>query len=135
MQVPKQKHSDADDFTGPVSFPARKSHPVTSHIAAEKIISSGKREAYWLQIMDWLLSRSVFLPNRAITSAELAHHSGIPHPACHKRLPELLRKGKVAHGLPRICKVTGSLSNTWYAVIKATAKPIPAHVEQPGLFE
>lgn len=100
-------------FDGPdgrLEFPrARASDPITSHEAADRVtddgIAHGQRAA--------ILKKVHQLPGS--TASEIGRalgHAG-NHVAC-RRLPEILERGLVKRGVPRICTVTSFRAATWW---------------------
>jgi hypothetical protein len=99
---------------------ARRSDPVTSHLAAERIKASGKLGEQQRVVLD-LVRRYP-----GCTSAELAAHHAICcgdlagtdrwriyRPMIARRLSELagphIRRGK-----PRVCRINGTPAGTWH---------------------
>ena len=97
---------------------ARSGDEITSHLAAAKLTESGKRNSQKMEILRWMRAALVTGEFSAMTSAEIASYSGIPHPSVHKRLPDLLRDGLVRKWHIRKCQVTGNECRTWYAVTR-----------------
>ncbi len=87
---------------------ARTSDPATSKAAAKVLTRSGQRDSSKAKVLAQLRQAGT-----ALTSAELASRSGIPHPTVHKRLPDLRRDGLVGNGPARKCGITGRQSLTW----------------------
>jgi hypothetical protein len=86
---------------------ARRSDPVTSHLAAERVKPKLRKqqEAVLAALTRWPGS----------TAVELAKVAGLDRYLVSRRLPELVpvwaRRGK-----PRVCTVAGTIQGTWYAV-------------------
>ncbi|HXA25596.1 MAG TPA: hypothetical protein VNW90_25235 [Acetobacteraceae bacterium] len=91
---------------------ARKGDPVTSHIAAEKLVESGKWRGQKGVVLTWMREHKID-KDHSLTASEMARESNIRHPVCHKRLPDLEAAGWVRKCVKRICKVTGELCWTW----------------------
>lgn len=95
---------------------ARNTDPESSHIAADRITSSGKRETHQRQILD-LLRRC-----DGRTSAELAalaQREGMVHLDRHevaRRLPELATAGAVRRGAQVTCRENGTKATSWWCV-------------------
>lgn len=99
----------ADNFDIPL---ARAGDPVTSHIAAEKLKDSGKWRGQKMRVLTWMRENKIN-DGTDLTASEMARDSGIPHPTCHKRLPDLEDAGWVVKCRKRVCRVTGELCWTW----------------------
>jgi hypothetical protein len=91
---------------------ARAGDPVTSHIAADKLKESGKWRGQKGIVLTWMREHKIDEAH-SLTASEMARESGIRHPVCHKRLPDLESAGWVRKCGKRICKVTGELCCTW----------------------
>lgn len=89
---------------------ARKSDPITSHLAAEQIEESGDAESH----RRILLAAVRQWPGK--TCGELAHLVLMRREPCGKRLPELRRAGLVRNGPERICSEQGTRQMTWEPV-------------------
>jgi hypothetical protein len=99
---------------------ARAGDPVTSHIAAAKLVESGKWRGQKGRVLTWMREHEIGLlksktvdPASSLTANEMSKESGIPHPTCHKRLPDLETAGQVKKCIKRICRQTGELCWTW----------------------
>lgn len=99
---------------------ARPSDPVTSHIAAAKLVQSGKWRGQKGLVLTWMRENEIGMlkgeivdEKSSLTSNEMARESGIRHPTCHKRLPDLEKAGWVMKCVKRTCRVTGELCWTW----------------------
>jgi CRP-like cAMP-binding protein len=86
---------------------ARRSDPVTSHLAAEQITASGARSKQAAACL------AAVRMNPGSTSAELAVAAGIDRYTAARRLPELRARGEVSNGPARLCRVTGRAALTW----------------------
>lgn len=88
---------------------ARRTDPVTSHIAARAVTESGKREGQCLAI----LALVRIWPRK--TSAELARISqgAFDRYQTARRLPELEKAGLVRKGIARTCGVNGTQAHEW----------------------
>lgn len=53
------------------------------------------------------------LSNPGHTHAEIAEATGLKASAVHKRLPELREAGFIFNGEQRMCRINGTLMNTW----------------------
>ncbi len=95
-----------------LSFPgaepiARNVDPGTSHLSAEYLTESGKRDAQKRLVLDAVIN----YPN--MTSRELAEITGIDNEVFHKRLPDLRRDGWLWSGDPRECRITHRHALIW----------------------
>lgn len=88
---------------------ARRTDPVTSHLAAEQHTASGKRAAQ--QVLTVAAVRA--FPGR--TSFELAMATNHDRYMLARRLPEVVCAGLVRKGDPKRCSVTGKTALTWWA--------------------
>jgi len=90
---------------------ARRRDPVTSHIAAEKITDSGKRQSQSDRVYAALKDHD------GATSAEIGVIVGDRHMAA-RRLPDPsnIHRIRQDRNRMRICKQTGSLSVTWWII-------------------
>src|SRR5262245_17677291 len=86
---------------------ARVDDPGTSHLAAERLKDSGKWQTQKMQVLTWMRECGIADEHSSLTSSELAMASGIRHPVCHKRLPDLRKEGLVCMVKQRECHVTG----------------------------
>lgn len=99
------------DGSGHLSEPlARRTDPITSHLAAKKHRDSGKADCHAAIV----LAEVRKIPGE--TSAELAQWSGLDRHEAARRLSDLERKGFVKKGDKRICRLRGSLMVTWFPV-------------------
>ena len=103
-------------------WPARKTDPVTSHIAAERMERTGARSAQQDRVLQ-LVQR---FPGR--TSCELATHGELKHHQISRRLPELESAGVIVRGKARQSTATGNTALTWEPVVAS----VP---EQQSLFQ
>lgn len=89
---------------------ARATDPATSHVAAARVTASGAagRQA--------AVVRAALGAHPGVTSAELAAACGLDRYQTARRLPELRKLGQARNGGPRVCRVTGKLALTWWAV-------------------
>lgn len=91
---------------------ARAGDPVTSHIAAQKLVESGKWRGQKGLVLTWMREHQIDAEH-SLTASEMARDSGIRHPTVHKRLPDLELAGWVTKCGKRTCKVTGEYCCTW----------------------
>ena len=92
---------------------ARRTDPVTSHEAAEHAEQTGIIAGQQKIVLD-LVRR-----HPGNTSAELAWSDdaqGLDRYAIARRLPELVRLGKVRRGEARVCSESGRRAVTWEVV-------------------
>lgn len=89
---------------------AASSDPISSHIAAAEVTSSGRRASQKAAIVTWLR-----IQERPLTSMEIAHAAGLDRYMCARRLPDLERDGLVERGPMRICAESGRPAITWRA--------------------
>ena len=95
---------------------ARTGDPVTSHLAADRLVESGKWRSQKALVLGWMRDHSIIDDTRSLTAHEIAAFSNIAHPVCHKRLPDLEKEFWVAKAVKRDCGVTGELCWTWRVV-------------------
>lgn len=92
---------------------ARKTDPLSSHLAAREMEGSGsatdQRLACFMEVMR--------TPGQ--TAAEIADSIGMERHAPSRRLPELREGGLVDNGKSRICRKTKHLSLTWFPAGKS----------------
>ena len=89
---------------------ARRTDPVTSHLAAAGNLLSGanaSQRAACLAAME---------DGVGMTSDEIAAAAGVTPHVSGRRLPELERAGLVVRGPARVSKVGGRLGTTWVKV-------------------
>jgi len=87
---------------------ARTNDPITSHLAAEKVTSSGKRHTNMLAVIDAVCMHP------GLTSAELAQYTPLDRYEVARRLPEAERTHAVVKGEKRQCTMTGNTATTWW---------------------
>jgi len=92
---------------------ARAFDPETSHLAGERLKESGKWQSQKQMVLAWMREHRIVDAASSLTSNELARLSGIRHPTCHKRLPDLRKDGLVTTAVQRECQVTGEQAWTW----------------------
>ena len=87
---------------------SRRNDPQTSRIAAASLRASGElgRQA------KAVLEATTRWPGS--TAVELAAKAGLDRYAVSRRLPELLRDGKVTRGGARVCRENGRPQSTWW---------------------
>ena len=97
---------------------ARRTDPITSHIAAADHVQSGANDKQKFLVLTFL-RRYVASLNRYPTSAELADKYGMDRHMVAKRLPDLEREGLVAKDecmgqlTKRKCTVNGTTACIW----------------------
>jgi hypothetical protein len=89
---------------------ARKTDPVTSHIAAQEITHEGTREKQAAIVLD-LVRR---YPGN--TSMELSQYCNLDRYQIARRLADLEHAGEVEKGIMRVCSVSGRMAVTWRIV-------------------
>jgi hypothetical protein len=99
-----------DDSDPPL---ARQGDPGTSHLAGERLKESGKWQSQKMLVLRWMTNHWIVDERRSLTASELADVSGIRHPVCHKRLPDLRKDGLVCCSVKRECRITGEQAWTW----------------------
>lgn len=92
---------------------ARGGDPVTSQMAADRLKESGKWRSQKSQVLAWMRENKINNAESSLSANELAQRSGIRHPVCHKRLPDLEYDGLVKKCIKRTCRVTGEYIWTW----------------------
>jgi len=92
-------------FDAPLS---RNKDCITSFLAAEKLLRSGKLRGQRKAVL-----RALRL-NDGSTSAEISAKIGSDRYVASRRLPELEKAGLCARGQIRLCKVTRSSCLTWW---------------------
>lgn len=85
---------------------ARNTDPVTSHIAAHRIVKSGKQKSGMANILNCIQS----YPNS--TGGEIARKLGIDYTECQRRISDLVNAHKVVRGAARVCDVKQSKCST-----------------------
>lgn len=100
-----------DLFTDAQVHPrARKSDPLTSHLAAAEGEKSGRFKAQAKQVLEAVKA----FPGR--TSRELAREAKMDRYVFARRLPELETDGEVRKGEPRECWVGKRQAVTWWGL-------------------
>ena len=89
---------------------ARNADPLSSHVAAEEVAASGRRDSQKREILEWLRSHAGDGP---VTSMELARSAGLDRYVVARRLPDLERDGLVRRCAMRECGVSGRPAITW----------------------
>ena len=106
---------------------SRREDDSTSHVAAAKLVKSGKHETKKSRVFAALVQYP------ETTHSELSHDSGIADPTCWRRLSDLMNDGVVIKCGTRVCRVTGNKCNIWRVLtpdeIAERAKPKPAQQE------
>ena len=82
--------------------------PVSSHLAAAEITSSGRRASQKAAIVSWLRGQS-----HPLTSMEIAHAAGLDRHLVARRLPDLERDGMVERCALRECRASNRPAITW----------------------
>ena len=101
--------------TGPIhSCPwwerARRTDPATSYEAARRVERTGKADSHRRLVVEAVRAYP------GSTGAEIAMHANLERHEASRRLPECREMGLVRNGEARKCRVTGSLSLTWWTV-------------------
>lgn len=91
-------------------LPARTADIDTSHAAAAHVVSSGQQAAQQDQA-----ARAV-TQNAGMTSNELSQATGLDRYMLARRLPELMKEGRVYRGPNKPCAVSGRTACTWWPV-------------------
>jgi len=86
----------------------RRSDPVTSYLAAEKLRLSGRLRGQRRAVYEALRK------NDGATSAEISSILGHDRYLASRRMCELERRGLIVRGKPRVCRVTGNKCLTWW---------------------
>ena len=86
----------------------RKSDPLSSYIAEDKITKSGKRGNQCRLVYDFVRCFE------GSTSRELEWMMDLPEVA-HRRLPDLEKANLVKRGISRVCKVCRQTCLTWWS--------------------
>jgi len=92
---------------------ARKSDPVTSALAAERVEANGTAEDQRSRVLRFVQQRP------GLTSAEIAHAMQMQRQQPARRLPELAKEEQVNRGGKRTCSVAGTLAVTWWPAKEA----------------
>ncbi|MCO7398291.1 winged helix-turn-helix domain-containing protein [Stenotrophomonas maltophilia] len=82
----------------------------TSHAAGAHVVSSG------LQAVQQDKAARAVTQNPGMTSHELAQATGLDRYMLARRLPELIKEGRVYRGQSRRCKVSDRSACTWWPV-------------------
>ena len=93
---------------GQVAPLAANNDPLSSHLAAAELTSSGRRASQKAEIVTWLRTQE-----SPLTSMEIAHAAGLDRYMVARRLPDLERDGLVERGAMRICRESGRPAITW----------------------
>ncbi|WP_401742060.1 winged helix-turn-helix domain-containing protein [Stenotrophomonas geniculata] len=91
-----------------INHPARASDLSTSHEAAHYVVASG------LQAHQHDQSAKAVTDNPGMTSNELAQATGLDRYMLARRLPELIKAGRVWRGPNKPCTVSGRSACTWW---------------------
>jgi hypothetical protein len=89
---------------------ARSSDPVSSHLTAEEVTRSGRRDNQKHKLIEWLRRQT-----QPMTLAEIAVSSGMERHAVARRLPDCERGGPVERCGMRECGAAGRPAITWRA--------------------
>src|SRR5665213_409469 len=119
---------------------AANADPVSSHLAAETIRTSGTETNQMRAIVDWMRANAC----EPLTSFELSVYGGFPRYNVGRRMKTLERQGKVERCEKRICRESqwsikkGIRCETWFVLDRDTApknhpraEAAPAQREQP----
>ena len=87
---------------------ARRSDPVTSHLAAQEMYETGAADRQAQSVLGMVQMRP------GMTSAGLAAHFGADRYMVARRLPELEARGLVRKGKSIRCPVSGRAAVTWW---------------------
>jgi hypothetical protein len=85
---------------------SRANDPESSHIAADTITSSGRRQTQIEIIIEAVYAHP------GCTAGELSRHTGLTHVQIDRRTGDLRATGRVHFGAIRACRVIGSLMQT-----------------------
>jgi len=88
-------------------LPARRNDPVSSRLAAERIVANGKRTTLQDQTVDAIRRH----PRK--TMQELADITGLCRFMLGRRVSECERKGLIRRLPERVCAVTGYMAEPW----------------------
>lgn len=91
---------------------ARATDPVTSHVAARRVVASGVWDSQKNQIRHALataLRDRIYPP----TSRELATFAAMDRYTVARRLPDLEKEGRVEKAGKRVCTISGTPAVTW----------------------
>ncbi|GLQ96447.1 hypothetical protein [Dyella mobilis] len=89
---------------------ARATDPVSSHIAAERVTTSGVRQTQ----LERIVAAIYAYPGR--TAGELAELTGLTHVQIDRRTGDMRLSAKVVFGAIRQCRVLGSQMQTLWPV-------------------
>ncbi len=89
---------------------ARRSDPVTSHLAAQEMYETGAADRQAQSVLGMVQTRG------GMTSAELAAHFHADRYMVARRLPELEARGLIRRGNPTRCRISGRQAMTWWGV-------------------
>jgi len=89
---------------------SRTTDPATSHLAAEAITVSGRRES---QVK---LCAAAVKEHPGATAYEVGEFHGLGHWCATKRLSDAFRWGLVDKGVPRLNEATGRQQTTWWPI-------------------
>ncbi|HBS54575.1 MAG TPA: winged helix-turn-helix domain-containing protein [Stenotrophomonas sp.] len=93
-----------------MSAPVRITDIDTSHAAAAHVVSSG------LQAVQQDKAARAVTQNAGMTSNELSQATGLDRYMLARRLPELMKEGRVYRGPNKPCPVSGRTACTWWPV-------------------
>jgi hypothetical protein len=89
---------------------ARANDPVSSHLAAEQITSTGKRQTQLERII------AAIYAHPGCTAGELTQYTGLTHVQIDRRTGDMRMSGRVVFGPIRQCRVLGSQMQTLWPV-------------------
>lgn len=92
---------------------SRATDPMTSKIAAARMVESGRADSHAKMICDEIRR----FPG--MTSGELAVACTLDRNAVGRRTTELEREGRIRRGKARKCRIQGTQMMTWWPVIHA----------------
>jgi hypothetical protein len=90
---------------------AASADPISSHLAADELTSSGRRASQKAEIVSWLRTQE-----RPLTSMEIAHAAGLDRHLVARRLPDIERDGLVERCAIRECTSGHRPAITWRSV-------------------
>lgn len=98
---------------------ARAADPTSSHLAADTLTRSGRRETLREQAIDAVRTHP------GCTASELAARTGLHRYMLSRRLPEAVTAGAVRKGPSMVCTETGYPAVTWWpaGAIPRNARP------------
>jgi len=82
--------------------------PISSHLAAAELTSSGRRASQKRDIVNWLRGQS-----RPLTSMEIGNAAGLDRYMVARRLPDLEKDGLVERCAMRECAISRRPAITW----------------------